>query len=269
MRSTGVGPSDVAPTPPPRPTAPYSGSYFDGATATRHPVTVALEGEYLAITPDAPPNRRFHWRLDRVRAMGPVKTGPLTLTLLADTDDETPRDPARLVLQDTQLAQWLRAAAPALNRRDLRKGTWSKVALYVGGAAAALSLIVFVFLPRIADELARRMPIDREVAFGRAVVAQMELFLSEDGSALGTCDSPAGIKALDVMRARLTDGQKLRYDLSLRVLDTGMVNAFAAPGGQIIIMRGLLDEAASAAEVAGVLAHEIGHVEARDPTRLA
>ncbi|MBA4351411.1 MAG: peptidase M48, partial [Rhodobacter sp.] len=39
--------------------------------------------------------------------------------------------------------------------------------------------------------------------------------------------------------------------------------------GQVVIIRGLLDEAETAEEVAGVLAHEIGHVEARDPTRLA
>jgi beta-barrel assembly-enhancing protease len=57
--------------------------------------------------------------------------------------------------------------------------------------------------------------------------------------------------------------------LTVTVLDHGMVNAFALPGGQIVIFRGLIDEAQSAEELAAVVAHEIGHVAARDPTRIA
>ena len=47
------------------------------------------------------------------------------------------------------------------------------------------------------------------------------------------------------------------------VLDTEMVNAFALPGGYVYVTRGLLALANTEAEVAGVLAHEIGHVTAR------
>ncbi|MBT4738855.1 MAG: M48 family metalloprotease [Rhodospirillaceae bacterium] len=47
------------------------------------------------------------------------------------------------------------------------------------------------------------------------------------------------------------------------VLNTPIVNALALPGGKIAITRGLLAVASNEAEVAGVLAHEIGHVTAR------
>ena len=47
------------------------------------------------------------------------------------------------------------------------------------------------------------------------------------------------------------------------VLNTDKVNAFALPGGYIYITRGLLALAENEAEMAGVLAHEIGHVAAR------
>jgi len=47
------------------------------------------------------------------------------------------------------------------------------------------------------------------------------------------------------------------------ILNDDMVNAFALPGGYIYITRGLLALAENEAEVAGVLAHEIGHVTAR------
>jgi len=47
------------------------------------------------------------------------------------------------------------------------------------------------------------------------------------------------------------------------VLDTPIVNAFATPGGYIYVTRGLVALADNEAELAGVLAHEIGHVTAR------
>ncbi len=54
-------------------------------------------------------------------------------------------------------------------------------------------------------------------------------------------------------------------DLTFRftVLNTDDVNAFALPGGYVYITRGLLALADNEAEMAGVLAHEIGHVTAR------
>ncbi len=254
---------------PSRPTAPEPGIYFDGQTARRWQVQVSVQSDYLVIAPVDPPAKPFHVPVERLRAMagGRDRKADLTVTIHTDTDDESPRDPARLTIASGGITDWLRSQ-PTLYQRDVRRGTWGKVALYLGGAVAAVAVILLVLLPRVADELARRMPIDREVVFGQAVMAQMERVLG-GGNVLRACDDPAGRRALDVMRQRLTAGQGLQYDLTLRVLDTDMVNAFAAPGGQVVILRGLLDEAGSAAEVAGVLAHEIGHVEARDPTRLA
>ena len=47
------------------------------------------------------------------------------------------------------------------------------------------------------------------------------------------------------------------------VIDSPVVNAFAAPGGYIYLTRGLLAYLNDEAELAGVLGHEIGHVTAR------
>ena len=60
----------------------------------------------------------------------------------------------------------------------------------------------------------------------------------------------------------LVQQQTDRPDLTWRfgVLDTDGVNAFAAPGGYVFITKGLLLHMRNEAELAGVLAHEIGHV---------
>ncbi|MBM3294631.1 MAG: hypothetical protein FJY82_08900 [Candidatus Aminicenantes bacterium] len=62
-----------------------------------------------------------------------------------------------------------------------------------------------------------------------------------------------------------THRNKLEYHFA--VLDTPIENAFAAPGGYIYVTRGLLAMANSEAEIATVLAHELGHVNARHSAR--
>jgi predicted Zn-dependent protease len=52
-------------------------------------------------------------------------------------------------------------------------------------------------------------------------------------------------------------------DFTFTVLNSDVVNAFALPGGYVYITRGLLALADDEAELAGVMAHEIGHVTAR------
>jgi predicted Zn-dependent protease len=142
----------------------------------------------------------------------------------------------------------------------LRRGAW---------AVVAVALMLFLILPRMADTLASLIPIEREVAFGRAVVSQMESALGAVNMGELDCTSPKGLRALDKLSARLSDGAGLQYALEMRVFNHEMINAFAAPGGQVVIMRGLLEAASGPDALAAVLAHEIGHVEARDATRHA
>ncbi len=71
----------------------------------------------------------------------------------------------------------------------------------------------------------------------------------------------AYVTSLGTKLARTSELPNLQFTFT--VLDTPIVNAFALPGGYIYITRGLLALAENEAEVAGVLAHEIGHVTAR------
>lgn len=55
--------------------------------------------------------------------------------------------------------------------------------------------------------------------------------------------------------------------VKVHIGDDEMVNAFATFGGHVVMMQGLLDVLPSEEAVAAVLAHEIGHIRARDPLR--
>ncbi len=245
--------------------------FYDGLTAGRHAVRVALsdDRQALLIEGETLPDP-LRWRLMDLRALADTQDkARLTLTRMAPTDDEAPRDPARLVILDPALIDWMHRTRPGLFRRDVRPGTARKVLTYTAGAVTAALLLLFVILPAMANTLAGVIPVEREVAFGKTVVGQMERFLGGRGTSGFRCNNPAGRAALDRMLARLTASQDMQYEVNLSVFDHEMVNAFAAPGGQVVILRGLLDRADSPDEVAGVLAHEIGHVESRDATRHA
>jgi predicted Zn-dependent protease len=98
---------------------------------------------------------------------------------------------------------------------------------------------------------------EQEVALGREVAAQVEagLPMLSDGLVEGY------VNGLGQRLARGSGRPNLAY--TFRVVDVAEVNAFALPGGHIFVQRGLLDVVATEMELAGVLAHEVGHVVAR------
>ncbi|MHB1156149.1 MAG: M48 family metalloprotease [Phycisphaerales bacterium] len=60
--------------------------------------------------------------------------------------------------------------------------------------------------------------------------------------------------------AKLSERPDLPWEFN--VLNSDQINAFALPGGKIFITRGLLSQMSNEAQLAGVLGHEIGHVNA-------
>lgn len=61
----------------------------------------------------------------------------------------------------------------------------------------------------------------------------------------------------------LEQTQKAPFDFRFSIVDSDAINAFATPGGYIYINKGLILASENEAELAGVIAHEIGHANAR------
>ncbi|MBW3631062.1 MAG: M48 family metalloprotease, partial [Gemmatimonadetes bacterium] len=76
-------------------------------------------------------------------------------------------------------------------------------------------------------------------------------------------DAPLTLYVNDL--GRMIARHSARPDVPYRfyIVDTEGVNAFALPGGHIYVNRGLIERTRNVSELAGVLAHEIGHVAAR------
>lgn len=63
--------------------------------------------------------------------------------------------------------------------------------------------------------------------------------------------------------SQVTEGQSPTLPWSFTLLNSEVPNAFALPGGQVFITRGLAKRLSNEAQLAGVVGHEIGHVTAR------
>ena len=104
------------------------------------------------------------------------------------------------------------------------------------------------------------VPVETEVELGRQLATEIESqqrLLPDDLVQEYVVDI-----ALPLLRASRADRSDLRYRVAV-LDDPEQVNAFALPGGFIYVYSGLLLFARDEAEVAGVLAHEIGHVVGR------
>ena len=236
--------------------------YFDGESAQPRDVVICF-GERSLVIMEFSEAVLAHWPLASLRAVGLRRDSAVQLVPQRDSDE-------RLVLSDRHMLDAIGEVCPDLYRRPVDRKGVRRAVLWAGGAVASLALIVFVLVPALAGQLALLIPPEREQQLGDAVVDQLQTLLSLGGGERPViCDTPSGVEALERMVARLDPNPRLPYPLRVGVLDHGMLNAIALPGGRILIFRGLLEAAGNPEEVAGVLAHEIGHVVYRDPTREA
>ncbi len=110
-------------------------------------------------------------------------------------------------------------------------------------------------------------------AAGCAISVQEELRLGQSYAAqldreLPIVRDPAIQTDLDRIAARLTPfSQRREVTYQFRIVNSAVVNAFAVPGGYVYVTRGLIEHAGAMDELAGILGHEIGHVEHRHSAR--
>lgn len=97
----------------------------------------------------------------------------------------------------------------------------------------------------------------QEVALGANSAAQVSAQLPLIHDAAVT----SYIRSLGAQLARVTDDRSL--DWTFTVVDSKEVNAFALPGGWVYVNRGLIERATDMSQLAGAMAHEIGHVTRR------
>lgn len=168
-----------------------------------------------------------------------------------------------LYLKHPDLIRAFRAAAPdhlsqpfeqAAERvrqvRHRHRVMWGTVA----GSIMAVALGLWFGADLLVEMAVSRIPVEWEQKLGEAAYKD---FLSHQDVMK---EGPA-VKAVEEMTQRLA-GQipDNPYKFQVTVVKSDVVNAFALPGGYVVVFTGLMKKADSGEEVAGVLGHELNHV---------
>ncbi len=230
-------------------------SHGPGLPASGVPARLQFRGEFLRVT-------RADGTVEDVLAdalaVGVTGFNEDTLQLSWDRGGET----HAVTVSDPAAHRSLLQSAPAGFAARLESGhstvryhrrKWHAV---VGVLAGVVLLVVAAWWQSeaITGWLASRVSMETEVGIGERALAQLELEheLTQEGDAA---------KTVADIGARLTRGS--RYEYRWYISDEKEVNAYALPGGIIVVNRGMIEEAGSAEELAGVLAHEVQHIEHR------
>ncbi|MDP1874952.1 M48 family metallopeptidase [Phenylobacterium sp.] len=144
-------------------------------------------------------------------------------------------------------------AAP-VERRHRRRERRLVIGLFI--AAAAILLFVFVGVPLASGPLARMTPPALEESLGDTYAAQLSI-------AFPPCAGQEGQDVLHAFGDRLEDGMDSPFNIMVEAVEAPMVNAFALPGGRVLITGDLIAEVETPDELAAVIAHEAAHVEQR------
>jgi Zn-dependent protease with chaperone function len=226
--------------------------YFDGASSRRRQVTLAFKDQ-VEINEDGSALARWPYA-DIRRADSPA--GILRLTCLAAPAL------ARLEIRDAALAAELKSRCPRLD--DNVPGGRGVAAIVGWSLAATVSIlgIVLFGVPLAADRLTPLVPQAFERRLGNVAEGQVRAMFGGK-----TCANEAGQAAFTKLVNGLRAAAGLDTKVESAVLATPIPNAFALPGGKVFLFSGLLAKADNADEIAGVLAHELGHLKHRDGTR--
>lgn len=229
-----------------------SARYYDGKSGAAKNVIVMLDGSVLQIMQGA--GTIESWRITDIQVLNrPDPPAPAIITVKHNPD-------ARVYIEDGKGWSHLYSRLPKNSGKRISLPTHFGAFIGYIGVSAAVIVFVFTLLPRLIEVSAYLIPASVEKMIGQHVVQSM---VSDK-----VCSNPKGQDALEKLLEKLKAQTERKIDLQILVADEPMIkNAFAAPGGYIILFSSLIDQAQSPDEIAGVLAHEISHIELYHTTK--
>lgn len=226
--------------------------FFDGVSSRRRQVTLTLS-DALEILEEGPPVR---WAYADIRR---ADSPPGILRLACASAPPL----ARLEIRDAVLASDVTARCMRLDDHQTSRRGVAKIVGWSMAAAVSIVCVVLFGVPLAADRLAPLVPKPIERRIGDASEVQVKTIFGRNA-----CEDAAGKAAFIKLVNRLRDAAGLDDDsMTAGVLPTPVPNAFALPGGKVFVLKGLLDKAESPDELAGILAHELGHLKHYDNMR--
>ena len=225
-------------------------NYFDGQTAECHPIEVIVTpvGLYL-------PSGDTWFYSDMKLLMSDQSDGRLSY------ENKTLDGPGLTLLFEGGMADPAWDYLSRVSKKLTGGSSWHFVRwqMVTGAAIIGLMMVFYGLYPYANRALVAVIPDSWAIKAGDLVIDSLYTEYSSNA-----CHTAAGDKALDKL-VQAVQMPGLAYPLRVQVVQHAEVNALTAPGGRIVILNGLLQQATSSDEIAGILAHEVGHVYYKHP----
>jgi Zn-dependent protease with chaperone function len=230
----------------------FPANFYDGLTSKPKEALVRLrEPDALEVEVDGD---RFFW---------PLEHGGMewerTVSTLRITFGEHPR--RVIITRDKLFISTFVKRMQYAGRRGVYDRTLSlarKGPLFFFLGLVALVVVGYLWvLPFTAERLALLLPLEVDRQIGQASYNSVMLGMDEDSTR-------------SVVLQRFGDKLALseKFDLRFHLVESDQVNAFAMPGGDIVVFSGIVDGMEHPEQLAALLAHEATHVDERHSMRM-
>lgn len=225
--------------------------FFDGETAIAHSVRITVDDRGLSYS-GATASLRGFWPYTGLEAVDWKTQGEVFKLKHSSAPS------ARLLIHDLGLKEAILTQISHAQPRE-RQRMLTRISTIVLAALLCLVALGYLLLTVMPSAAARVMPEKWREQLGEQAQSAFLKGYAE-------CRESNGAASLRILASRLFQTHpELAPDFSVQVYKLPVVNAFALPGGRIVLSAPLIATATSPEEVAGVLAHELGHVWNRDP----
>ena len=227
--------------------------FFDGETAQPHAVSVRATTAELVIFRLADASIMARWPIGDLAVLGDLQHEAVPPVVRRGSE-------ARLMIDDPELRRQLASLVPQLAPlAAAAPATGGRIAAF-GTAVVALVGLFWFAVDYGTAYVAPLLPYTLQAKLGESVYDELTADKDE-------CHGKAGMRALNDFANRLARAADYPHDITVHVIEGGPVNAFTLPGGILVFYSDLIEQAKSRDQLAGVMAHEIGHVVHHHPMK--
>ncbi len=235
----------------------WEGYYLDGQTAARQRVSIQLMRLGLHVTTER--GDTLWWPYEEIRQTQGFYSGEQVRIERGGEFAEA------LLVSDKEFLVQLHQIAPELATKfhdPARRKTRGRLALLAALASIGILVVLYLWgIPALSGFVASLVPVSWEERLGQAVVEHLA------PPAIRCTDTNRTPVISEILTALTTHSPTSPYTIRVILVNDSSINAFAAPGGTIVLLRGLLEQTQTPEELAGILAHELQHILNRHSTR--